>query len=312
MKKPIKYQFAVNSSGNLIDINIINKDSNNEKYFCIACKQELIPKLGDKRTHHFAHKSDTFDCSKETYLHELGKKIFYETYLQCLTNNEPFYIFTSLFNSMSMTCKYNEITKLKNCIKNDISKYNLIYSFRNIEYEKKQDNFIPDLTLINNYGDKIFIEIAVTHSCEKEKIESKNKIIEIKIKDESDIKIILGKKLSEDNDLIKYYNFEEFNIIVDPFCESNIIREYLIHYKKGEKIIVKSIKKEICKYFFENKDILTYIKPYKPITSINPLYLGLLAKNYSYQRGPKIDNIKNKYNNSKYRYKNNGFKKKRK
>ena len=136
MKKPIKYQYAKNSSGELVDINIINKDCNNEKYFCIACKQELIPKLGDKRIHHFAHKIDTYNCSKETYLHELGKKIFYEIYLQCLNTNEPFYIVTSLINSLSMTCKYNVRNQSKNCTKNAINKYDLLSSFRNIEYEK--------------------------------------------------------------------------------------------------------------------------------------------------------------------------------
>jgi len=310
MKKNIKYQYAENSTGKVVDINTINKDCNNEKYLCISCKQELIPKLGEIRIHHFAHKNDTFNCSKETYLHELGKRVFYEVYLQCKNDNEPFYIVTSLINSLSITCKYNVIIKSKSCVKNGIHKYDLLSSFKNIEYEKNQDNFRPDLTLINNYGNKIFIEIAVTHPCEKEKIESKNKIIEIRIKNETDIQMILGKKISEENDLIKYYNFEDFNILDEPFCEDNTVYTYSVIYKNGNQSSGKTFKKEYCKYVYENIDKIQSIKLFKPIKRVNPIPFGFIINPNTYNRGPKINTIEAKYNNFRYKKSNNRSSKK--
>jgi len=130
MKGIIKYQYAENSSGNLININAITKNARYcDKYFCLDCKQELIPRLGDKRIHHFCHKNDTHSCSKETYLHELGKKIFYETYLESLKNKEPFYISTSLFDTVSFTCKYYEVSKSKDCIKKGERRFGILLHF---------------------------------------------------------------------------------------------------------------------------------------------------------------------------------------
>jgi CRISPR/Cas system endoribonuclease Cas6 (RAMP superfamily) len=54
------------------------KKGNDSKYFCISCGNELIPKMGVIREHHFAHKNKQENkilCSEETYLHRLGKNI---------------------------------------------------------------------------------------------------------------------------------------------------------------------------------------------------------------------------------------------
>jgi hypothetical protein len=302
MKNTIKYQYAEDSSGKIVHINSTNKDNRKEKYFCIDCKQELIARLGNERVHHFAHKVDFFNCSEETYLHKLGKRIFYETYLQCLNSNEPFYICTLLFNSLSFTCKYNDITESKNCIKNGINKFNLTTCYKNIEFEKKQGDFTPDITLSNNYGDRIFIEIAVTHPCEKEKIESKNKIIEISVKNETDLEIILKKSIPEENEKVKIYNFDEFNEFVEPFCDENIKSNYVIITKdKIQHLVTK--KSELCKYIYENKDNISSIRRQKSIT------LKRHSHNYS---GPLINEIESSVNRKNYYGKGNKFKRRRK
>lgn len=298
MKKAIKYQFAEDSSGKLVNIDsIIKNENHNEKYFCLDCKQELIPKTGNVRVHHFSHKNDTYSCSKETYLHELGKKIFFETYTKCLNENEPFYIFASLLNKYYIYCKYYKIFKSNNCIKNNIDKINLVQYYKYIEFEKFQDNFKPDLTLIDNFNDKIFIEIAVTHPCDEEKIKSKNKIIEINIKNEEDIKIILEKKLSEGNNLIKFYNFDDFYLPVESFCNDNKKYNFQIELKNGEKYNVGVLKKDLCKYAYENIDLIAKITPIQ----VNIPIVPLMPSHAYIQRGPRIENMdlqksKNKYN----------------
>jgi hypothetical protein len=285
MKKTIKYQFAEDSSGKLININDVNKNENHiEKYNCLDCKQELIPKIGNIRIRHFSHKNNTYGCSKETYLHELGKKLFYEIYSKCLSENTPFYIYASLFNKYYNYCKYFEIFKSKNCIENNIQKINLISYYKNIEYEKYQGNFRPDITLINDNNEKIFIEIAVTHPCDDEKIKSKNKIIEINLKNEEDVNIIIGKNLSDENNLIKFYNFDEIYLPIEPFCNDNIKYNYFIELKNGEKHHVGIIRKDLCKFTFENKNIIANITPIQINIPIMPVY------NYT-QRGPRIENM---------------------
>ena len=59
-----KNKYANNSSEMLTKINEIDKNFIG-KYFCPICKQELIAKRGNKRIHHFAHKNNTSNCTKE-------------------------------------------------------------------------------------------------------------------------------------------------------------------------------------------------------------------------------------------------------
>jgi competence CoiA-like predicted nuclease len=88
----IKYQWSKDENDNLVDINHLDESSRKRnKYFCISCGNELIAKLGKIKKHHFAHKNEV-NCSKETYLHLLGKKLFYDSYTECLTTKKPFYI----------------------------------------------------------------------------------------------------------------------------------------------------------------------------------------------------------------------------
>jgi hypothetical protein len=296
MKRSIKYQYAENSSGERVHISTVSiKDSSKEKYTCIGCKKEIIPRLGDIRVHHFSHKNDVHNCSKETYLHELGKKTFYETYLQCLKDNKPFYMVTSLFTSLSLVCKYYQIGKSKNCIKEGINKIDLTKYYQNIELEKNQGNFKPDILLKNDYGDSIFIEIAVTHPCEKEKIDSNIIIIEISIKEESDIEIIHNKNLSEEYDHIKFYNFENFSIPIEPFCNEKIKFPYTIILKNKEQHNVMVVKKELCKFIYDNNSIIEKVIP------VQSAKIPIVPYVSHIQRGPRINDIDSRMNYKNHR-----------
>jgi len=303
--KTIKYQYAERNSGELIHIDSIKKGVlQNERYICASCRQELIPKIGNIRVHHFSHKNDVYNCSKETYLHELGKKIFYETFLQCKKDNIPFYIYASMFNSFSVICKYHGIIKSNECMKQGITRFDLTKIFNSIEYEKNQGKFRPDLTLTNAYGQKIFIEIAVTHFCENEKIESKNKIIEINIENEADINIILERNISEENKKIKFYNFENFNVPVEPICDKNVLANYLVLLKDGRRHSFRVSKMELCKFIHEYNEIID------KITLMPTIHVPVMPS-YNYNRGgPRINEIDSKINRPNYR-KNNKFKRKR-
>src|SRR5689334_8164529 len=90
----IKYRHALDSNNNCVDVKSLERKtlSKHIKFYTIDFKQELIPRLGKSNTKHFALKPNIIPLgSKETYLHALGKRTFYNTYLKCLKDAQPFF-----------------------------------------------------------------------------------------------------------------------------------------------------------------------------------------------------------------------------
>jgi hypothetical protein len=246
----IMYKYALTQNKELTDIENLTKiNIQNNEYNCISCGEKLIPKLGNIRAHHFAHYESNV-CSKETYLHKLGKMVFYENYIECIDNNFEYnieYEFTKECNYFSK--KYNKICSYK-----EDQKFNLIEYFPNIKYQKKDGNFIPDLLLIDkNNKNKIFIEIFVTHRVSDEKINSENRIIEIKIKEEKDIELIKQNILSYKDERINFYNIQKTN--VKDNCKGQCKKLFRIIYfdNRGEINFSNFTLSEI-----ENDSILEY------------------------------------------------------
>ena len=113
----IKYKYARDKVGEIVDIDNIDKGGK-LSYFCISCGNELIPKIGTMRQRHFAHKSITVNCSKETYLHKLSKETLYHYLCSCIENKIPFFIKYNRENCLYIkniicnSCKSQEIYNL--------------------------------------------------------------------------------------------------------------------------------------------------------------------------------------------------------
>src|SRR6478609_912503 len=86
----MKNLYALNIQRKLIHINEVDKAVSG-KYHCLQCGDELIARKGKIKRHHFAHKNK-IECNFETYLHKLGKLMFYDAYKDCIVNKKPFYI----------------------------------------------------------------------------------------------------------------------------------------------------------------------------------------------------------------------------
>jgi hypothetical protein len=135
-------------------------------------------------------------------------------------NKEPFYI-----EIKEIKCKNNLNHRCGNF---KIYKYNLLEHFDEIEMEKYNGKFIPDLRLFNqNNNESIFIEIYYSSRISEKKINSNNRIIEIEVKNESDLKIIENKIFDEGNDNLRFYNFK---------------RKYENNEKCNNCIITKNVK----------------------------------------------------------------------
>ena len=154
-------QFALNEKEIFTHIDSVKKG---ERYFCINCKLELIPKRGEKRQHHFAHKPATAlnekerlivsACRKsnESYLHKAFKKGLHELLEKKIEKHEDFIIHWKASN-------IGELEK------------NLLRIANSIKIEKSIGDFKPDLTLYDKNGKAyVAIEIVVDNKPSREKL----------------------------------------------------------------------------------------------------------------------------------------------
>jgi hypothetical protein len=238
----IKYRYGYDSEGKLIDVNTLSRDCKDFQLFtCLSCGRSLLPILGEKRRKHFRHKADIeINCSPETYLHKLAKETFFEVYSECLEHKKEF----NIALNMEKECNFYKKDFNFTCFLGEGQcKFDLTQYFKEITLEKREDNFIPDLLLFNNRGDKIFIEIAVTHIATQEKRQSKYRIIELQIKEEADIETIKSCFLCED-DRINFFNFTK--VSQANFCSGDcynglkvnaacpVLYKIFIIYKNGK------------------------------------------------------------------------------
>jgi len=199
-----------------VDKNIISIDEDIDfDCYCIECGEKLIPKKGKIYEYHFAHQAySSCGGGSETLIHILAKKIILEN-KKIVVNIFPKYFTSKKFETIE---------------------------FQDIFLEKKLGNIRPDIIGVSN-GENYIIEIAVTHFCDKEKI---NKIRELNIKC---IEIDLS-------------FFKEKNIKIkeiENYIKDNIINYGTNSYYLYNNIIHEDYKKEIIlevNNFLENKNTI--------------------------------------------------------
>lgn len=284
----IKYQSAFKSSGELIHIDDIDNanDIHKEKYKCISCEKELIAKLGKSRKHHFAHKVE-LTCSEETYLHKLGKKMFFDEYSKCLEENKPF----NIELHQNRICNKCEIEFDKICHLEPTSKtFDLTKYFDQIQLEVKEANFIPDLMLSGKQTkEKIFVEIAVTHSSSIEKLFSGYKIIEFKIDKENDLDVISSCNLSVHHPLISFRNFSVKDIkgsMYDGYCEKTF--DLFVVFSNGKSFLHEKSLSQIKDFLNDNKESLLYCQVSTSYIEHGRKYKSLIAN--AYTKGVRVKN----------------------
>jgi hypothetical protein len=201
----MKNLYALDKHERLVHIKDVNRDEKG-KYTCCACNGELIARKGKIKAHHFSHKSEG-NCSYESYLHKVSKLIFFTEYSRCLVAKEPFHI-EIIHKRTCTSCEslegIQQICKLKNKTKT----FELTTYFDIIEIEKGVDGFIADILLSSSSSEeKLLIEFAVTHPCERNKLQSGLKIIEIALTNEKDLKCINYNYISLAYRNIEFHNF---------------------------------------------------------------------------------------------------------
>lgn len=209
----VKIKIALDEYNNYIDVsNSISKT----KYRCIDCKEELIPKKGNIKAHHFAH-LNKFDCNGESWQHiyckrkiaELYDRFQYNFNCECCDKSHS-YIFQKEFEPK-------------------------------IECNITGSNYIADIGLIkSNTNIEYCFEIFHTHktSLSKQEFYAINNIKCIEISTQE----IFSKVFELESDINKNYNskqdLDQLNKIIKISClsqnvcaECGYIRD-LVNFKK--------------------------------------------------------------------------------
>ncbi|MCR5695628.1 MAG: competence protein CoiA [Marinilabiliaceae bacterium] len=191
MNTDAKFRFAhLDNDKEIIHINEVNSDvRNNHKFWCIGCGGELKAALGNKRIHYFSHKVNESHCSRETYLHKLGK----QKVVSAFNTQEQFPIVLRSRNKCERYPECNLKKYVKGCTETGDVLIDLKEHYGRCEEEFGYKGFVADVALIakEEHRSPIFIEIVVTHKCSEEKRQSGIHIIEWTINDESDVERIL-------------------------------------------------------------------------------------------------------------------------
>ncbi|WP_429193164.1 competence protein CoiA family protein [Aeromonas salmonicida] len=252
-----KYKFALNSKDETVSAGDIANKPVDDVYHCLGCGNELTAKVnGQVKKPHFAHKVQ-IECSGETYLHNLGKQTFYQTYLKCLEHNEPFNI--TLISSR--VCKKFRPLILTGCDIGSTKKiFDLTDYFHEVKMEKRDGQFVPDLMLYStrNPADKIYIEIAVTHFLSEDKERSGNRIIEIPLENELDVEKISRAHLTPKDAMFIGFN-QSTTAITDHECSCAQRNFYgFFVFSSGKAILLHRTLASLYYYIDQNRETIIY------------------------------------------------------
>ena len=243
MPSPIKHHYALNKNGDLVSIDKITKDNKEKKYYCLSCGGEMTAVLGKIKEHHFRHVGD----SCETDLHKLGKKIIKYVFDRC--DKFPVYFYSKRKRcDRADECrfmKYGEcnVDKEDYLREIDLKKY-----YDTCEEESGYKGFIADLKLSSKQNPKrvpLFIEIAVSHKCDEEKINSGVRIIELcPVSDRNFIELIVESKEEQRTTGYTTYSIPQKKILFHNFHREHNVGPFPLEkfsLKKCEQVLIYNV-----------------------------------------------------------------------
>lgn len=120
---------------------------------CPACDEALVARKGAKVAHHFAHQAKS-ECSAESALHLMGKKLFFERVENALSKREPV--------NISWDCVLCQERHEGNLVKKAVR----------VEMEMPLPGCRPDIVLLASPGSPVaFVEVVVSHEPESNVVE---------------------------------------------------------------------------------------------------------------------------------------------
>jgi hypothetical protein len=263
----IQHRYAIDHEEQLIDVHNLDRASvpAGTIFKCVGCGGDQVACLGEINQKHFKHKKSTPSCSDETYLHQLAKKVFFLEYSKCIESKIPF----NLIRKENFICDHFENQYGYTCDITQPITYDLTKYFDNIYVEKYHNGFIADILLESDRNKVLFVEFAVTHRCEEEKLNSGIRILEYSLTEEKDIDPIKSHRIRADDFNISLYNFKS-QTIKKSICNGKCSKTVSIFVvTKNQKAIIIEMKASL--------DIKSQIRG-------NPIYFEILGLTKCYKR----------------------------
>lgn len=243
---PDKSKYVRGADGELVGINEISPENRYARapYKCLSCDHIMIPALGSQKSHHFKHKAERpIDCLRETYLHELAKLTVFSAISDAINNRYPYH----LKRFAPTECDHFKPEFGFVCDSRQVpAEFDITTQFDRVEMERGAKGFIADILLSSSQTqDVLAIEIAVTHRCELEKIESGLGIVEIDLRSEDQIEK-LRKGIDATSSGITTHNLMPLEVMkqrcVEP-CSATVLMFLL--YRNGKAWYAESLLGEI-------------------------------------------------------------------
>ncbi|MFA6201377.1 MAG: competence protein CoiA family protein [Bacteroidales bacterium] len=281
----IKYRYAITQNMEVVEISSLTKESKIDTTFsCLGCGERLIPRIGTKKQKHFAHFNANSQCSYESYLHKTAKTVLFNNIKRRLENKLPLYI-EYMRNKICNKCERIDINGCK--LSEYKEKKNILLRYNEVYLEKEFNMFKPDV-LLKSKNDHLFFEIYVTHETEEKKRKSENKIIEILIENEDDIKMLVSDTIFINDKSINsnieieplYIDYSKYGMCISPINKFIIYKsgkvvyftETIGKYQKVRKSIV--YEKDYDNNSFEKANfILDIIEAYEKGVKVNNCHL---------------------------------------
>ncbi|WP_139215956.1 competence protein CoiA family protein [Parapedobacter composti] len=210
-----------------------------QRYRCVGCGAQMTAVLGNIKAHHFRHSGDT--CSWESYLHKLGKQVIKQRFDGSQTFNVKFYSHNSCPHLAQ--CGIRKHHSWKRCTPVELRTVNLKESYDTCQLEVTYRGFRADLMLTHSEHPErppTFLEIAVTHRCDQNKISSGIRIIELDVQSELDLIQEITENIGEfvpqktntnptkHISAIRFYNFKR------TYQPSYALDRFLLYVDEGE------------------------------------------------------------------------------
>lgn len=208
-------------NGNLISIDEVENGLKCD-CFCPVCNSQLVARKGEKKVHHFAHYNSS-ECESygESMLHLLAKQIL----------EENKYIIVPSFDK-------------------ETGNYSLPYkiTFEKINVEKEYEDIKPDIIAWKNNTSFIFIEIAVTHRVDYDKLQKIQKY------NVSTLEIDLGEYYKNTNSF-DYNEFKDILLNQVLLTKNWIFDKNYLEKRKERMKYLENLEKETIEKLRKKKEL---------------------------------------------------------
>lgn len=256
----MQYRYATDQHGNVVDVLSLDRgrEAPTRTLACAGCSGAVVPVLGARRERHFRHKvSGDRACSKETYLHRLAKTLVGEGFRAALSEGRPYW----LTLEAPQVCRHWEkqfgsvCERRRGTRRVDLTRY-----FDTARIEAGVEGFVADVLFSSSRtGERLLLEVVVSHECSPEKIASGLRILEIAVHDEVDLA-----PLPTGIDTLRYWyrrhNFKPSKPLEAPCggrCDRSIAAFHV--FESGKSFIKVGTPREIAAVMRAEKTVHSHI-----------------------------------------------------